>query len=172
VVNGGEAQLITVRTCSVEDTKAMAAALATVARPGDLILLAGDMGAGKTAFAQGFAAGLGVLDTVTSPTFTLVHTYDGRYRVHHADLYRLERLAEVADLALGELLEDDDAVVLVEWGDVVAGSLGPELMTVRLDAPDVEEPDTRIVTVSASGGRWAARWPRIQSVLVSWVVSG
>ena len=115
--------MITVRTSSVDDTKAVATALASVARPGDLILLAGEMGAGKTVFAQGFAAGLGVLDTVTSPTFTLVHTYDGRLRVHHADVYRLERLAEVADLALGELLDDDDAVVLVEWGDVVASSL-------------------------------------------------
>jgi tRNA threonylcarbamoyladenosine biosynthesis protein TsaE len=114
--------VITLRTTSVDQTKAVAAALAELARPGDLIVLAGEMGAGKTAFAQGFAAGLGVLDTVTSPTFTLVHTYEGRLRIHHADIYRLERTAEVADLALGELLDDDDAVVLVEWGDVVASN--------------------------------------------------
>ena len=69
---------------------------------------------------------------MTSPTF-LVHAYEGRLRVYHADLYRLERMAELADLALGELLDDDDAVVLVEWGDVVSGALGTDLMTVRLE---------------------------------------
>ena len=103
------------------------------------------MGAGKTAFAQGFAAGLGVLDPVTSPTFTLVHAYEGRLRVYHADLYRLERMAELADLALGELLDDDDAVVLVEWGDVVSAALGADLMTVRLEWVGTDEPDLRLV---------------------------
>ena len=162
--------MITLRTTSVDETKAVAAALAALCRPGDLILLAGEMGSGKTAFAQGFAAGLGVLDAVTSPTFTLVHTYEGRLRVHHADVYRLERLAEVADLALGELLEDD-AVVLVEWGDVVASSLGPEVMTVRLEMDGAERPDDRIVTVAASGVRWIDRWPNVQAALAAWVAA-
>ena len=164
--------MITLRTTSVDETKAVAAALAEVVRPGDLILLAGEMGAGKTAFAQGFAAGLGVLDAVTSPTFTLVHTYEGRLRVHHADIYRLQRTSEVADLALGELLEDDDAVVLVEWGDVVATSLGPERRTVRLEPAGADRPDDRVLTVVASGGRWTARWPRVQSALAAWVAAG
>jgi len=164
--------VITLRTTSVDETKAVAAALAEVVRPGDLILLAGEMGAGKTAFAQGFAAGLGVLDAVTSPTFTLVHTYEGRLRVHHADIYRLQRTSEVADLALGELLEDEDAVVLVEWGDVVASSLGGELMTVRLEPAGTDRPDDRVLTVVASGARWGARWPRVQSALAAWVAAG
>ncbi len=163
--------MITLRTTSPEGTKAVAAALASVARPGDLILLAGEMGAGKTAFAQGFAAGLGVIDAVTSPTFTLVHTYEGRYRVHHADVYRLERLSEVADLALGELLDDDDAVVLVEWGDVVASSLGADLLTVRLEPVDLDQPELRLVTVTAAGARWTRRWPQVQSALAVWVAA-
>jgi tRNA threonylcarbamoyladenosine biosynthesis protein TsaE len=164
--------VITLRTTSVEDTKAVAAALASVARPGDLIVLAGEMGAGKTAFAQGFAAALGVIDAVTSPTFTLVHTYEGRYRVHHADVYRLERLSEVADLALGELLDDDDAVVLVEWGDVVASSLGADLLTVRLEPVDLDQPELRLVTVTAAGAGWTRRWPQIQAALAAWVAAG
>ena len=164
--------MITLRTTSADETKAVAAALAELVRPGDLILLAGEMGAGKTAFAQGFAAGLGVLDTVTSPTFTLVHTYEGRLRIHHADIYRLERTAEVADLALGELLDDDDAVVLVEWGDVVASSLGAELMTVRLEPAGPDHLEDRVLTISASGARWTARWPRVQSALAAWVAAG
>jgi tRNA threonylcarbamoyladenosine biosynthesis protein TsaE len=161
--------VITLLSSSPEGTKAVAAALASVVRPGDLILLAGEMGTGKTAFAQGFAAALGVIDTVTSPTFTLVHSYEGRYRVHHADVYRLERMGEVADLALGELVDDEDAVVLVEWGDVVASCLGGDLMTVRLEFTGPDEPDRRIITVTASGSRWASRWPQVQSALVSWV---
>jgi tRNA threonylcarbamoyladenosine biosynthesis protein TsaE len=161
--------VITLLSSSPEGTKAVAAALASVVRPGDLILLAGEMGTGKTAFAQGFAAALGVIDTVTSPTFTLVHSYEGRYRVHHADVYRLERMGEVADLALGELVDDEDAVVLVEWGDVVASCLGGDLMTVRLEFTGPDEPDQRIITVTASGSRWASRWPQVQSALVSWV---
>jgi tRNA threonylcarbamoyladenosine biosynthesis protein TsaE len=106
---------------------------------------------------------------VTSPTFTLVHAYEGRLRVYHADLYRLERMAELADLALGELLDDDDAVVLVEWGDVVSGALGTDLMTVRLEWVATDEPDARLVSISAAGDGWAVRWPRVQSALAAWV---
>jgi len=161
--------VITLLSGSVTDTKAVAAAVAGVIRPGDLILLVGEMGSGKTAFAQGFAAALGVIDPVTSPTFTLVHTYEGRYRVHHADVYRLERMAEVADLALTELADDKDAVVLVEWGDVVASGLGRDLMTVRLEPTGVQRPDERLITVSGAGDRWATRWPRVQAALAAWV---
>ena len=77
--------------------------------------------AGKTAFAKGFGAAIGVTEPITSPTYTLVHSYPaGRVTLHHADIYRLTTLHEVADLALAELLESD-GIVLVEWGDVVAG---------------------------------------------------
>src|SRR4051794_162925 len=96
------------RASSLEVTHAVAAAVAGLSRRGDVILLAGEMGAGKTAFAQGFGRALGVVEPITSPTFTIVHSYDtGGPTLHHADLYRLEQLAEVADLALGELAEFD-----------------------------------------------------------------
>src|SRR4051794_34854228 len=94
------------RVSSVDGTQDVAAALAGLSREGDVILLAGDLGSGKTSFAQGFGRGLGVTEPVTSPTFTLVHSYDtGGTTLHHADLYRLDQLSEVADLALGELAE-------------------------------------------------------------------
>ena len=84
-----------------DSTRAIAAAVASVARAGDVILLSGDMGSGKTVFAQGFGRALGVTEPMTSPTFTLVNSYDcGRLALHHADLYRLDRTGEVADLAL------------------------------------------------------------------------
>ncbi len=101
-------------TRSVHDTQALAAALAALSGPGDLLVLAGEMGAGKTAFAQGYARGLGVAEPVTSPTFTIVREYAGtELALHHLDVYRLEQLREVLELGVGEML-DEDAVMLVE----------------------------------------------------------
>ena len=149
------------------ETHAIAGALARLLAPGDLVLLAGEMGAGKTAFAQGVGTSLGVTEPMTSPTFTLVHSYEiGRASLHHVDVYRLERMAEVADLAIGELLEGD-GIVLVEWGDVVAASLGDHL-EVRLDTPDVERPDERVVSVRPVGRTWASRWSRLETALAPW----
>jgi len=156
--------MLHLRASSLADTRAIAAALAGVARTGDLLVLSGEMGAGKTAFAQGFGAALGVTEPITSPTFTLVHSYDTGTRVtlHHADLYRLGTHHEVADLALAELL-DQDGIVLVEWGDVVERTLG-EHLTVHLEH-DPDDDDARRVTVSATGRSWAARWARVEQSL-------
>ena len=154
------------RAANLDDTRAIAAAIASIARSGDLVVLAGEMGAGKTAFAQGFAAGLGVDEPVNSPTFTLVHTYDtGRVNLHHADLYRLDRLSEVADLALAELVEGD-GVLLVEWGDPAASMLGDHL-EIRL-LHDERDDDARLVTVRGVGRAWAARWERVEAAVASW----
>jgi tRNA threonylcarbamoyladenosine biosynthesis protein TsaE len=155
--------MLHLRAASLADTHAIAAALAGVARTGDLIVLAGEMGSGKTAFAKGFAAALGVTEPVTSPTFTLVHSYDaGKITLHHADVYRLTTHHEVADLALNELLEYD-GIVLVEWGDVVARAFGDHLM-VQLDTDDDDE-DARRIMVSATGRSWALRWERVEAAL-------
>src|SRR5262249_36775358 len=105
--------MITARTKSVDDTRALAAELAPFARAGDLILLGGGLGTGKTAFAQGFARGLGVTAPVTSPTFVLVRTYEGRLPLVHVDVYRLDHLQEVVDLGVADIL-DEDGVTLIE----------------------------------------------------------
>ncbi|MEK7425251.1 MAG: tRNA (adenosine(37)-N6)-threonylcarbamoyltransferase complex ATPase subunit type 1 TsaE [Actinomycetota bacterium] len=152
--------MLQLRSTSPEATRNIAAALAGCSRAGDVIVLAGEMGAGKTAFAQGFGVALGVVDPITSPTFNLVHSHPaGRLTVHHADLYRLATNHEVADLALAELAEAD-GVVLVEWGDVVASSLGEHLM-VHLRA-DADDELARDVQVSAVGRTWAVRWQKIE----------
>jgi tRNA threonylcarbamoyladenosine biosynthesis protein TsaE len=159
--------VITVCSDGPEGTRAIAAAIAGLARAGDLVLLAGEMGAGKTVFAQGFGAALGVTDPITSPTFVLVHSYaGGRVPLHHADLYRLERTGEVADLALDELLEAS-GVVLVEWGDVVGRSLGDDrlLVTLTVEPDDVER---RRITVEGSGRSWARRWEALGAALEGW----
>ncbi|MBA3605612.1 MAG: tRNA (adenosine(37)-N6)-threonylcarbamoyltransferase complex ATPase subunit type 1 TsaE [Acidimicrobiia bacterium] len=141
---------------SLARTHAVAAALANVARAGDVILLAGEMGAGKTAFAQAFGRALGVVETITSPTFTLLHSYDTPGpTLHHADLYRLEHMTEVADLALAELAEFD-GIVVVEWGDVVESTFGDHLL-VRLEHV-ADDTEARTVTIDPSGVTWAVRW--------------
>ena len=155
--------MLHLRASSIDDTHAIAACVAALARVGDLIILAGEMGAGKTAFAQGFGTALGVAEPMTSPTFTLVHSYDlGRITLHHADIYRLSTRNEVDDLALNELLEQD-GIVLLEWGDVVARSLGEHLL-IRLE-PSTDD-DARTLTVSGNGKCWAGRWERLEAALV------
>ena len=123
---------VLVRTASAGQTQALAEALAGLCRPGDVVVLAGEMGAGKTAFTQGFARGLGVTDPVTSPTFTIVREYPGeRLNLHHLDVYRLEQIREVLELGVGEML-DEDAVMVVEWGDAVLPALGDSILEVRI----------------------------------------
>jgi tRNA threonylcarbamoyladenosine biosynthesis protein TsaE len=150
------------RADSLAATHAIAGALASLARPGDFIVLAGDMGTGKTAFAQGFGRALGITEVITSPTFTLVHSYpcpDRKLTLHHADLYRLDRTGDVEELALHELAEFG-GIVLVEWGDVAAAALGDHL-EVRLshdddfdlDMADLERPDGGEPSAGAPGGR-------------------
>lgn len=152
--------MLHLRSDSLASTSAIAASLAGLARRGDLVVLAGEMGAGKTTFAKGFGQAIGVSEPITSPTYTLVHSYPaGRVTLHHADIYRLTTLHEVADLAFAELLESD-GIVMVEWGDVVAGSLGEHVL-VRLDFVDADE-DARDIVITASGRSWAARWDEIE----------
>ena len=155
--------MLHLRASSLNDTLAIAAAIAGLSRVGDLVVLAGEMGAGKTAFAKGFGAALGVTEPITSPTFTLVHSYDaGRITLHHADIYRLSTHHQVADLALAELLEYD-GIVLLEWGDVVAQSVGDHLL-VRLEA-DLDDDDVRHVAISGTGPSWARRWQQLTDAL-------
>ena len=148
-------------SASVDDTKALAARLARLCQPGDVVLLVGDLGVGKTAFAQGFAAALGVEGPVTSPTFALVRHYrcaeGGALRsLIHADVYRTDSLAEVTDLALAELVEEE-AVALVEWGDRAAFAFGESALVVTLEVPDpLGAPEGRAITVTGRG-TWAPR---------------
>jgi len=159
------------RTTGPDDTRALGAALAGVLRPGDVVLLVGDLGAGKTVLAQGIAAGLGVTDSVTSPTFTLVRPLrcaPGPVRTMlHADLYRLERRREVVDLALGELVEDQ-AVAVVEWGEAAAPLLGADALTVRLVAPNLAAEESTRVLALAPTGTWVARVDMMVEALAPW----
>ncbi|HUR78844.1 MAG TPA: tRNA (adenosine(37)-N6)-threonylcarbamoyltransferase complex ATPase subunit type 1 TsaE [Acidimicrobiales bacterium] len=139
------------RTTSPENTQRLAAAVAEVARPGDLVVLVGGLGSGKTCFVQGFARALGVDEPVTSPTFALVHNYAARIPIVHADLYRLVSQHEVLDLGLDEALAEG-AVALVEWGDIASDVLATERLTITIS--DVDD-----TTREFAFEGWADRWP-------------
>lgn len=157
--------MIAVRTKSAEDTRDFARAMAPLAQPGDVVLLAGDVGTGKTTFTQGFGDGLGVAEQITSPTFILMRRYDGRVPLVHVDVYRLEHLQEVLDLGLMEML-DDGAVALIEWGDVVAPALPANFLEVRFEYGVGD--DDREARVRAVGPRWSVRLNALSTSVERW----
>jgi tRNA threonylcarbamoyladenosine biosynthesis protein TsaE len=153
---------MTIKLSTVEETRAFGRELAGRLRAGDLVVLTGPLGAGKTALAQGIGAGLGVAGEVTSPTFVIarVHRPDpargGRVPMVHADAYRLGAVAdpraEVDDLDLDASLED--SVTLVEWGEGLVEQLSDAYLEVRIDRLD---DDSRLVELIGHGGDWDAR---------------
>jgi tRNA threonylcarbamoyladenosine biosynthesis protein TsaE len=156
------------RTDGVEATQAIASAIAGLVEPGDVLLLAGELGAGKTAFAQGFGAGLGITEQITSPTFTLARHYEeGRVPLHHIDVYRLERLSEIQDIGLPELL-DSGGVLLIEWGDAVEPALPPDYLEIRLTYG--ERDDDRDLELRCVGARWTARQRVLGECIADWTV--
>jgi tRNA threonylcarbamoyladenosine biosynthesis protein TsaE len=152
---------MTIRTDSPEATRAVAGALGDLLVPGDLVLLVGDLGAGKTAFAQGLAHGLGVDERVTSPTFTIVQEYEGRLPLRHVDVYRLERVQDLHDLGFDELI--DDGVTVVEWGDLVEQAVPADHLVVRITPGDADT--ERVLDLSFHGSRWRGRRPAIEQAL-------
>jgi len=158
---------LVMNTNSAAQTAALATVLGLDAEAGDVILLAGDLGAGKTTFAKAYGAALGVTDPITSPTFTLAREYQGRLLMHHLDVYRLEQLAEVADLALTELVEGG-GVVLVEWGDMVQEVLLPDYLSLTVEMGDGD--DDRQLTMRLVGPRWEARAIALRKDLDEWMV--
>lgn len=157
--------MITARTKSADDTREMASLLAPLVVAGDVILLSGDLGAGKTTFVQGFGRGLGVTDDIVSPTFVLMRGYEGRLPLLHCDVYRLDHLQEVIDLGLSEML-DDGAVAVVEWGDVAAPGLPPDHLQVRIQLTDAD--DERSIHLETVGPTWLGRTEEVRAATSRW----
>jgi tRNA threonylcarbamoyladenosine biosynthesis protein TsaE len=145
-------------TRSAAETHALGVRLAGLLRLGDVVVLSGDLGAGKTVLAKGIGKGLGVTEPVVSPTFTIVREYEGDVPLQHLDVYRLDYLQEAIELGLDELL-DGHAVTLVEWGEAVGALLPSDRLEVVLVVPPPEEADddTRVIEVHATGPSWTAR---------------
>lgn len=147
-------RVLVVNTYSVEETRIVGASLSPALLPGDVISLTGDLGAGKTAFVQGVAAALGVDGRVTSPSFTIVHEYAGRYPIIHLDVYRLDSFQEVIDLGFEEFL-DVHSIVLVEWGEAIAPMLPRRHLEVEVRrAQDPDSEDERCLIFRPRGAEW------------------
>ena len=152
-------------TTSPEETRAVGRSVAAFLGPRDVVSLTGDLGAGKTTFVQGAAEGLGVTEPVLSPTFTLVREYQGRVRIYHVDVYRLERVQDVLDLGLDEMVAEG-GVLLVEWGDAVEGLLPDDHLLAEITL--VGEGDARRIVVTGMGPSWATRWERLERLTEPW----
>ncbi len=160
--------MINATTKSADDTRELAAAIAPLVKGGDVLLLAGELGAGKTCFTQGFGRALGVIEQITSPTFTLMRPYDGRaLRLLHCDVYRLEHLQEIVDLGISELV-DGDAVAVIEWGDMAEPVLPADFLEIRLHYDD-DRDDGRRLFFRPVGAAWANRTAALQVSLERWI---
>lgn len=162
--------VIEIETETADRTREVGHALAAVLQPRDTVILTGDLGAGKTTLVQGIGLGLGVVDHVASPTFTLVREYTGRLDVVHVDVYRLERVQDVLDLGLDEM-DGPGRVLVVEWGDAVRDLLPEDRLRVQLTS-DRTDADTRRIVIAAQGRSWAARWERLEAALEPFRVIG
>ena len=144
------------RLATVDDTRDFGRRLAAILRPGDLVLLTGPLGAGKTALAQGVGAGLAVEGAVTSPTFVIARVHRGEIPMVHADAYRLgdrpDPRLEIDDLDLDA--DAEDSVTVVEWGEGLVEQLNDDHLLVRIDRGD---DDTRVIDLVPHGGDWADR---------------
>lgn len=141
------------RLPTVADTQAFGARLGGMLRAGDLLVLSGPLGAGKTALVQGIGAGLGVEGRIASPTFVIARVHPGPVPLVHVDAYRLGSLAEVDDLDLD--VDAADVVTAVEWGAGLVDQLAEERLEIQIDRS--ADSDERVLTLVPHGTSWAER---------------
>jgi len=172
---------IRLRSTSASETRIIASLIASELRPGDVLMLTGDLGTGKTTFAQGLASALGVEVPVTSPTFTLVNHYSGHIDLIHADLYRLQSYQEVVDLGIEELLDgygisgqhqDGNIAVIgaIEWGEAFIPMFRGEYFVITLIFG--KETEERTISIEASGELTAARLTDMHRKLANFEIAG
>jgi tRNA threonylcarbamoyladenosine biosynthesis protein TsaE len=137
-------------TRSADKTRQLGSVLGRLLRPADFVALLGDLGAGKTEFARGVAEGAGVpVEEVASPTFALIHRYQGRIPLVHADLFRLEGDDDLYGTGYFELRDSGEAAVLVEWADRIPSAVSKDAVTVRLTSGHA--PEERRLSVASTG---------------------
>lgn len=143
------------RVATDDEMRQLGERIARVVGPGDLVVLSGDLGAGKTTLAQGIGRGLGVNGAVVSPTFVIARVHrGGRLPLVHVDAYRLGSIDEVDDLDLDASVEE--SLTVVEWGTGLVESLSADRLEVHIQRSSDETDDTRTVTLSSVGARWEA----------------
>jgi tRNA threonylcarbamoyladenosine biosynthesis protein TsaE len=141
-------------TRGADETHALGRRIGALLRAGDVVVLDGELGSGKTVLAKGIAVGLGITEPVVSPTFTLVREYDAPTPLVHVDVYRLDHLQELHDLGFDDLV-GGDAITVVEWGNRVSALLPGDRLDVLLE-PGSDD-DDRTLSIDAAGLTWAER---------------
>ena len=155
------------RSPGVIETRAIGERLGSLMVPGDVVVLSGDLGSGKTALAQGIGRGLGVDEAVVSPSFVIVREYAGRIPMVHVDVYRLDHVQELHDLGFEEVV-DDTRVTVIEWGDRVAPLLPDSRLEVWLRVGST--PDEREIECAPRGRGWSGREGALEAALLPWAV--
>jgi tRNA threonylcarbamoyladenosine biosynthesis protein TsaE len=147
---------VTFRTTTHDaaETHALGQRLGALLRAGDVVVLDGELGTGKTVLAKGIAVALGIDEPVVSPTFTVVREYAAPTPLVHVDVYRLDHLQELHDLGFDDLV-GGDAVTVVEWGDRVSAALPSDRLRVLLEPGEAD--DDRVVSIEAAGIAWGER---------------
>lgn len=145
---------------TLADTERLGQLLGKIAQTGDIIILTGSLGAGKTTITQSIGAGLGVPPNcyITSPTFSLMHEYQGRLPLYHMDLYRLSSEEEIEDLGFLEYIYGDGLTV-IEWPDRLGSLMPEEYLEIKLELQDIA--DARTARISCRGGQWRERLGQI-----------
>ena len=131
---------------SAEETYTLGKKLGEEAKPGAVYCLSGDLGVGKTVFTKGFAVGLGVTDTVNSPTFTIVQEYKGRLPFYHFDVYRIEEPEEMEEIGYEDYFYGDGAC-MIEWAELIEELIPAEAVKVRISKDLQKGTDYRLITV-------------------------
>lgn len=131
---------------SAEETYALGKKLGEEAKPGAVYCLSGDLGVGKTVFTKGFAVGLGVTDTVNSPTFTIVQVYNGRMPFYHFDVYRIEEPEEMEEIGYEDYFYGDGAC-MIEWAELIGELIPANAVKVRISKDLQKGTDYRLITV-------------------------
>jgi len=160
---------LVVRTRSHEETTGLGAVVGGLLRPGEMVLLVGELGAGKTTFVRGLASGLGISSGVRSPSFQIVRSHEGgRYPLVHIDLYRLDSTGEVGDLGLEELVSPP-AVAAIEWGEKASPIVGKDFLELEFKwSPDAE--DVRTIRFHPEG-RWRDRMGELGESVRAWAAT-
>ncbi|TWD79432.1 tRNA threonylcarbamoyladenosine biosynthesis protein TsaE [Kribbella amoyensis] len=164
-LNYAKAMPVELTVPTAEDMRAAGEEIAGQLRPGDVLVLSGDLGAGKTTFTQGLGAGLKVRGDITSPTFVISRVHPslaGGPALVHVDAYRLGGVAELDDLDLDASL--DEAVTVVEWGHGLAETLAPDRLDIVVTRGDDDTDETRDLRITPAGPRWAATGIRLTAL--------
>ena len=152
---------------STAETMAIGAAVALQLRVGDVVVLVGDLGGGKTAFVRGAVAALGSSDPVSSPTFAIAHEYRAQVPIVHIDCYRIQRAQEMFDIGIEDLI-NAQTIAFVEWGDLIRTLLGDSYLEIAfelLSGPD-DGPDDRVLRVTNHGAQWCDRLALIEAACI------